>query len=65
MNGSEEVEEKKQDKEAKQKTVKTGPTNPVVDGQAIYQTEITDQAVINFLKATTYWQDGRIAENHY
>ena len=62
VEGSEEVEEKKQDKEAKQKTFKTGPTNTVVDGQAIYQTEITDQAVLNFLNATTYWKDGRIVE---
>lgn len=60
--GSEEVVEKKQDPKAKQKEFKTGPVNKSVDGIKFYETEIDDVAVINFLKRTPYWKDGRIAE---
>lgn len=60
--GTEDVIEKKQDANAKQKEFKTGPTNKLVDGVPYYETEIDDPAVIKFLKATPYWADGRIQE---
>lgn len=60
--GTEDVVEKKQDPNAKQKEFKTGPANKVVEGVPYYETEIDDAAVIKFLKATPYWEDGRITE---
>lgn len=59
--GSEEVLEKKQDANAKEKSFKTGPVNKVVDGVRYYETSIDDPAVIAFLKKTSYWEDGRVA----
>lgn len=60
--GTEDVIEKKQDPNAKQKEFKTGPSNKVVDGVPYYEATIDDAAVIKFLKATPYWEDGRIVE---
>ncbi len=60
--GTEDVIEKKQDQNAKQKEFKTGPVNKNIDCALYYQTEIDDPAVINFLQKTKYWEDGRVSE---
>lgn len=61
IEGSTEVVESKQDKNARVKTFKTGAVNVDIDGQLYYQTEITDKSVLNFLKETEYW-GGKIHE---
>lgn len=60
--GTDDVIEKTQDPNAKQKEFKTGPVNRNIDGNLYYETEIDDPAVIKFLQATPYWEDGRVAE---
>lgn len=61
IEGSTVVEEAKQDKNAREKAFKTGAVNVSIDGELYYQTEITDKAIINFLKETDYW-GGKIKE---
>ena len=61
IEGSTVVDEAKQDKNAREKSFTTGAANINIDGELFYQTEITDKAVINFLKETEYW-GGKIKE---
>lgn len=55
IEGSTIVDESKQPKDAKLKEFKTGFANILVGDEAFYQTEITDKAILNYLKATPYW----------
>ena len=55
IEGSNNVDESKQDKQAKQKQFKTGFANTRVGDESFYQTEITDKGVLNFLHETPYW----------
>ena len=56
--GDDEVMEKKQDPNAKLREFKTGACNINVDGILYYQTEITEQSIINFHKKSPYWNKG-------
>lgn len=55
IEGSSEVVESKQPKEARKKTFRTGYANTREGDEVFYQVEITDQAIINFLKKTDFW----------
>ena len=55
VKGTNEVRQSKQDKNAKEKDFLTGVPNKMVDGEAIYETEITDKAVLNYLQKRQEW----------
>lgn len=55
VSGTNEVVESKQDKNAKPKDFRTGYANIQEGDQVFYQTEITDKAILNYLKKTPYW----------
>lgn len=55
IEGSTVIDEAKQPKDAKLKEFKTGFANTMVGDEAFYQTEITDKGILNYLKATPFW----------
>lgn len=55
IEGSTEIDESKQPKDAKLKEFKTGFANTKVGDEVFYQVDISDKSVIKYLKATPYW----------